>query len=208
MTLRHSACMMYGGSVDPAYIMSIFALPLFLQPTTNKRNAALIQRHMEDVLGVNPSRGLLRFVPTNDEHLASNSNTVAGQVEETEKSQGHSSSAGGDEGSSGLFRRTSLKLSVKVWLAYQHRAAILHWVAAVTFNNQSSNMCSLITVFFEFPPTATLPEWSVDPTGTHTSWKRQRSPSDCARIPSFPYRETRQGPAAAKATRRKATSWA
>lgn len=112
--LRHSACMMYGGSVDPAYFMSIFALPLLLQPTTNKRNTALIQKHMEEALGVNPSRGLVRFVPTNDEHLGYSGNTVAGQIEETEKSQGHSSSTGGDEGNSGLFRRTSLKLSVKV----------------------------------------------------------------------------------------------
>ncbi|KAM7197067.1 Tautomerase/MIF superfamily [Naviculisporaceae sp. PSN 640] len=112
--LRHSACMMYGGTVDPAYFMSIFALPSLLQPTTNKRNAALIQKHMEETLGVNPSRGLVRFVPANEEHLACNGNTVAGQIEEMEKSQGHSSSVGVDEGHSGLFRRTSLKLAVKV----------------------------------------------------------------------------------------------
>ncbi|KAM7221402.1 Tautomerase/MIF superfamily [Rhypophila decipiens] len=121
VSLHHSTCMLYAGSLDPAYIMSITALPSQLQPTTNKRNAALIQRHMEDVLGVAPSRGLLRFVPTNDEHLASNGNTVAGEIEEAEKSQGISlPTTGGDEGNSSLFRRKSRKLGVKVGYGPSH----------------------------------------------------------------------------------------
>ncbi|KAK4214520.1 hypothetical protein QBC37DRAFT_148242 [Rhypophila decipiens] len=120
VSLHHSTCMLYAGSLDPAYIMSITALPSQLQPTTNKRNAALIQRHMEDVLGVAPSRGLLRFVPTNDEHLASNGNTVAGEIEEAEKSQGISSpTTGGDEGNSSLFRRKSRKLGVKSFPSFR-----------------------------------------------------------------------------------------
>jgi hypothetical protein len=49
--------MFWGGSFDPAYVMSVSALPSQLQPTTNRRNAALIQRHMEETLGVRPARG-------------------------------------------------------------------------------------------------------------------------------------------------------
>ncbi|KAK4189590.1 Tautomerase/MIF superfamily [Podospora australis] len=86
VTLHHGACMFFGGSFDPAYVMSIFALPSQLLPTTNKRNAALIQKHMEEAIGVLPARGFLRFVPTKEEHLACNGKTTAGEIDELEKS--------------------------------------------------------------------------------------------------------------------------
>jgi hypothetical protein len=84
VTLQHGACIFFGGSLDPAYVMSVFALPSQLLPTTNKRNAALIQRHMEETLGVSPARGLLRFVPVQEEHLACNGKTMAGEIDELE----------------------------------------------------------------------------------------------------------------------------
>lgn len=77
--------MLFGGTFDPAYVMSIYALPSQLLPTTNKRNAALIQKHMEEAIGVVPARGFLRFVPTKEEHLACNGKTMAGEIEELEK---------------------------------------------------------------------------------------------------------------------------
>ncbi|KAK4237923.1 Tautomerase/MIF superfamily [Achaetomium macrosporum] len=85
VTLHHGACMIFGGSFEPAYIMSVFALPSQLLPTTNKRNAALIQKHMEETLEVPPARGFLRFVPTQEEHLACNGKTMAGEIDELEK---------------------------------------------------------------------------------------------------------------------------
>ncbi|KAK4043964.1 Tautomerase/MIF superfamily [Parachaetomium inaequale] len=85
VTLHHGACMFWGGSFDPAYVMAVSALPAQLQPTTNKRNAALIQRHMEETLGVAPARGLLRFVPVREEHLACNGRTMAGEIDELER---------------------------------------------------------------------------------------------------------------------------
>ncbi|KAK3333688.1 Tautomerase/MIF superfamily [Cercophora scortea] len=88
VTVQHGLCMLFGGSFDPAYAMSIFALPSQLLPTTNKRNAALIQKHMEEALSVPPSRGWLRFVPTDEEQLASNGNTTAGEIDELEKAYG------------------------------------------------------------------------------------------------------------------------
>jgi hypothetical protein len=77
--------MFFAGSFDPAYAMCVFALPSQLQPTTNKRNAALIQKHMEEALGVRPGRGLLRFVPVQEEHLACGGKTMAGEIEELER---------------------------------------------------------------------------------------------------------------------------
>ncbi|KAK0661259.1 Tautomerase/MIF superfamily [Cercophora samala] len=85
VTLQHGACMLFGGTFDPAYVMSIYALPSQLLPTTNKRNAALIQKHMEEAIGVVPARGFLRFVPTKEEHLACNGKTMAGEIDELEK---------------------------------------------------------------------------------------------------------------------------
>ncbi|KAA8628991.1 hypothetical protein SMACR_06447 [Sordaria macrospora] len=85
VTLHHGACMLFGGTFDPAYVISVSALPSHLQPTTNKRNAALIQKHLEEAIGVNPSRGLLKFVPVPEDCLASGGITVSGEMEMAEK---------------------------------------------------------------------------------------------------------------------------
>lgn len=65
--------------------MTITALQSQLQPVTNKRNAALLQKAMEDTLGVVPERGLVRFMPIAEENLATNGKTVAGEIEDLEK---------------------------------------------------------------------------------------------------------------------------
>ena len=65
--------------------MAITALQSQLQPVTNKRNAALIQKAMEDVLGVVPERGLIKFMPIPEENLATNGKTVAGEIEDLER---------------------------------------------------------------------------------------------------------------------------
>ncbi|KAL2201239.1 Tautomerase/MIF superfamily [Corynascus similis CBS 632.67] len=88
VTLHQGACMLFAGTLDPAYAMVVRALPSQLRPATNKRNAALLQRHMEDALGVPPHRGILRFVPVSEEHLACGGRTVAGEIEELEREAG------------------------------------------------------------------------------------------------------------------------
>ena len=102
VTLRHGACMFWGGSFDPAYVMSVAALPSQLQPTTNRRNAALIQRHMEETLGVRPARGVLRFVPVAEECWVWGGRTVAGEVEELERGVGVGGGGDGADGELGL----------------------------------------------------------------------------------------------------------
>jgi Macrophage migration inhibitory factor (MIF) len=85
ITVSHSACLLFGGSFDPAYIIAITALQSQLQLVTNKRNAALIQKAMEDALGVVPDRGLVKFMPIAEENLATNGRTVAGEIEDLER---------------------------------------------------------------------------------------------------------------------------
>lgn len=73
--------------------MSITALQCQLQPVTNKRNAALLQKVMEDALGVIPERGLIRFMPIAEENLATNGKTVAGEIEDLEKDSSEDASS-------------------------------------------------------------------------------------------------------------------
>jgi hypothetical protein len=87
VTVSHSACLLFGGSFDPAYIITITALPSQVQPITNKRNTMLLQRQLEESLGVSPSRGIIKFVGIVEENFAFNGKTVAGEIEELEREQ-------------------------------------------------------------------------------------------------------------------------
>ena len=113
VTLQHGACMCFGGSFAPAYVMTVAALPAQLQPATNKRNAALIQRHMEEALGVPPARGHVQFVAVPEANLAYGGKTAVGHADDLAKagsssnnsnsnSSSSSSSGGGGGSNSGI----------------------------------------------------------------------------------------------------------
>ncbi|TGO20218.1 hypothetical protein BPAE_0322g00060 [Botrytis paeoniae] len=86
VTLKHSACFIVAGTFEPAYIMTITGLPSQMQPTTNKRNASLLQNYMATTeLYVEPERGIIKFVPLAEENFATNGKTVAGEIEELER---------------------------------------------------------------------------------------------------------------------------
>lgn len=110
INVQHGCCMMFGGSFDPAYTLTIFALPSLVQPTTNKRNAALIQAQIQDCLGVAPSRGYVRFVATPEEDVASGGKTVASEMEELDRTTRDDS----EQGPESLKPTKSKRLSVRV----------------------------------------------------------------------------------------------
>ena len=85
VTVSHSACLLFGGSFDPAYTMTITALSSQLQLITNKRNATLLAKSMEETLGVRPERGVIKFQAVAEENLATNGQTLAGMVEDLER---------------------------------------------------------------------------------------------------------------------------
>lgn len=87
ITLNHSTCLLLGGSFEPAYILTVTALPVQIQPTINKRNAALIQSFMSDTLGVTPDRGIIRFQTIPEENMAISGRTILGEIERLEKQQ-------------------------------------------------------------------------------------------------------------------------
>lgn len=93
ITVNHSACLLLGGSFEPTYILTITALPVQLQPTTNKRNAALIQNFMFESLGVTLERGIVKFVPIQEECLATNGTTILGEIENMQRQLGEENSA-------------------------------------------------------------------------------------------------------------------
>lgn len=79
--------MLFGNSFDPAYTMTISALPHQVQATTNKRNVVLLQRHMEKALGVPPTRGFVRFMPVPEECTGWNGKTATGEMQELRRSR-------------------------------------------------------------------------------------------------------------------------
>ncbi|KAM0454024.1 hypothetical protein ACHAO4_004772 [Trichoderma viride] len=111
VSLLHSQCLFFGGSSHPAYILTITALPSEVQPATNKRNTAVLQKHMEAILRVPPSRGMVRFVPTTEECLAWGSKTVAGRISDAGAKDREVASEG--EGSKSHERRILKSLSLR-----------------------------------------------------------------------------------------------
>ena len=85
INLDHSACLLFAGTFDSAYVLTINALASQLLPATNKRNTALIQSHMASSLGVLPDRGVIRFCAIADEFLATKGTTYSGHIERLQK---------------------------------------------------------------------------------------------------------------------------
>lgn len=91
----HSACLALGGTFDPCYILTVTALPSQMGPTVNKRNAALIQSFMADILSVPSDRGIVKFQPIEECNYATNGTTMLGEIERLEKHQGEENGVGG-----------------------------------------------------------------------------------------------------------------
>lgn len=87
--IDHSACLALGGTFDPCYILTVTAVASQMGPTMNKRNAAVIQSFMADILSVPPERGILKFQPMPEENLAINGTTLLGDIERQEKQSGY-----------------------------------------------------------------------------------------------------------------------
>ncbi|MCJ1434208.1 hypothetical protein MMC27_003575 [Xylographa pallens] len=85
LTLDHSACLIYGGTFDPAYILTITALPPYVQATTNKRNATLMQAFLAEILKVPEHRGIIRFVPVSEDNFATGGMTITSEIESLSK---------------------------------------------------------------------------------------------------------------------------
>lgn len=88
INVDHSACLALAGTFEPCYILTVSTVASQMQPVTNKRNAALIQSFMADILSVPPERGIIRFIAIPEENLAMNGTTMQGEIERMEKQGG------------------------------------------------------------------------------------------------------------------------
>ncbi|KAM0713710.1 hypothetical protein Q7P37_010672 [Cladosporium fusiforme] len=87
INVDHSSCLALAGTFEPCYILTISTVPSQMQASTNKRNAALIQSFMADILSVPPERGIIKFVSIPEENYAFNGNTLLGEIERLEQKQ-------------------------------------------------------------------------------------------------------------------------
>lgn len=85
--------MLFGGSSEPAYYLTITALASEIAPTKNKRSTALVQGFMQESLDIAPRRGIIRFEPVPEENLATNGMTALQEIEDMERHSSEDSRA-------------------------------------------------------------------------------------------------------------------
>ncbi|KAI7347061.1 hypothetical protein KC320_g7485 [Hortaea werneckii] len=90
----HSACLALGGTFDPCYILNVTTVPSSMGPSINKRNAALIQSFMADILSVPSDRGIVKFTPIEEFNYAMNGTTMHAEIERLEKHQAENGGVG------------------------------------------------------------------------------------------------------------------
>lgn len=106
VTVEQNACLRFGSSPAPAYLLTISALPSLIAPITNLRNTILIQQGLKDLLWIPPNRGVIRFNSIQEENFATNDATVMGQIEQLEQSA--------RDGNPGILKSISRSMSRKL----------------------------------------------------------------------------------------------
>ncbi|KAF4188076.1 hypothetical protein CNMCM7927_002568 [Aspergillus lentulus] len=99
VTIQQDACLYFGNSALPAYLMKVFALPYLIAPITNLRNTILIQAALQDLLHIAPSRGIVLYISISEENFATNGVTMMGEIARLE---GHA-----EDEDSGILRSIS-----------------------------------------------------------------------------------------------------
>lgn len=78
--------MIFGSNVTlPVYLLKIYALPSFIAPVTNLRNACLIQNALFDLLGIPPNLGVVIFLPIVEDNFATNGSTIRDEISRLER---------------------------------------------------------------------------------------------------------------------------
>ena len=93
MSVCTPQAILFGGSSEPAYYLTITALASEIAPTKNKRSTALVQGFMQETLDIAPRRGVIRFDSVPEENLATNGMTALQEIEEMERHSSEDSRA-------------------------------------------------------------------------------------------------------------------
>jgi len=85
VTLQHTSCLLFSGSFDPAYVMTVTSIQQYLEPALNNHNAAALQTHMQESVGVLPERGLVKFEILAESNIARTGKTLRFEIADFEK---------------------------------------------------------------------------------------------------------------------------
>lgn len=85
ITAVTDAQIMLGGSTEPAYLLTITALPSEIAPIKNQRTTAILQEYISEALPVPTHRGVVKFCPVKEENLAMNGMTIQQEIEKLEQ---------------------------------------------------------------------------------------------------------------------------
>lgn len=77
--------MLIGGNSEPAYYLTVTALPSEIAATKNKRSIHLIQEFMEESLHISAKRGIVRFEAVLEDNFATNGMTTLQEIEQIER---------------------------------------------------------------------------------------------------------------------------
>lgn len=88
ITVNTDIQIIMGGSTEPAYLLNIAALSTEIAATKNMRSTSLIQSFLFQSLGIPKERGVIKFLPVNDQDLATNGITVTQEIEKLEQETG------------------------------------------------------------------------------------------------------------------------
>ncbi|KAF2032044.1 Tautomerase/MIF [Setomelanomma holmii] len=79
LELQHSTCLLFNGSFEPAYLLTITALPSESRRRSNMENAMVMQDFLAKTMMVSPDRGIVSFKTIEADHLAVNGTTIRGE---------------------------------------------------------------------------------------------------------------------------------
>ncbi|KAI9872483.1 MAG: hypothetical protein M1830_001570 [Pleopsidium flavum] len=136
VNVAHSACLIFGGTFDPAYTLALTALPSQIQPTTNKRNAAVTQTFMTEALGVPAHRGVIKFVAIAEENLATHGQTVLGEMEALDRNTPEES--GSRKSSVSISKNENRKKSIAAVLMHNDQRKKSH--AGIPMHTEQAKM--------------------------------------------------------------------
>ncbi|KAJ5819080.1 hypothetical protein N7474_004671 [Penicillium riverlandense] len=103
VAIQQDVHLLFGSASVPAYLLKIYALPHLIAPITNLRNTALIQNALQELLGAAPDQGVIIYLPTQEDNLATNGVTVRGEITRLERLS--------QDENPGLFRTISRSMS-------------------------------------------------------------------------------------------------
>ena len=103
VAIQQDACIFFGSTTLPTYLLKIYALPAFIAPVTNLRNTTLIQNALQDMLNIPIEMGVIIYIPVSEDNFATNGSTARGDISRLERHN--------QDDTPGIFRTISRSMS-------------------------------------------------------------------------------------------------